>query len=336
MQGVPALYCLSESESIGSAIATHANLPLSPLEERRFESGEFKLRPLESARGRPAWVVQTLAASAAVPTAERLVRLLFLLFGLKDAGASSLTAVVPYLAYARKERRTQLRDPVNTRYVAQLLEVAGLSRLVALDVHNPAALDNAFRVPVDHLSAMPMFAQHFARRWSDAEMTVVSPDPGGIKRAQIFRELLQRELGRETDIAFIEKRRARGVLTTGALCGAVAGRHVVVIDDLCASGATLCHAAELGVRAGARRVDVAVTHTPTLDGLLAVMASPNIAHVAVTDSVGLPRETLAAIPGANGRLDVLSIAPLFGLAIRRILDGKPMAPLLERWPVEDR
>ena len=300
------------------------------MEERRFEGGEFKLRPLESVRGRTVFVLEPLAATAEFPTAERLVRLLFLLHGLKDAGASERIAVVPYLAYARKERRTQLRDPVNTRYVAQLLEASGIDRLVALDVHNPAALDNSFRIPVDHLTALPMMADHFARCLAGTELTVLSPDVGGIKRAQLFRELLQRRLQCEVELAFIEKRRARDVVSSGMLIGGGAGRTVLVIDDLCASGGTLIRAGEICRRAGAAAVHAAVTHTPLPAGLSALLEAQSLASIVATDSVGFGTP---ATPPTRSKLTILPVAPLFGLAIRRMLAHRPVAPLLERWPL---
>lgn len=328
----PRLLALSESRELALSIAAGAALTVTPLEERRFEGGEFKLRPLDSVRDRTVFVVESLAGDEAVPTAERLVRLLFLLSGLKDAGAARRVALVPYLAYARKERRTQARDPVNTRYVAQLLEAAGLDRLVALDVHSPAALDNSFRVPVDHLSAMPMMAEHFSRHLRGAPLTVVSPDVGGIKRAQLFRELLQRHLKREVEMAFIEKRRALDVVASGVLVGGVAQRQVLVIDDLCASGGTLIRAAELCRRSGAAAVHAAVTHAPLPAGLAALLNAASLASVVVTDSVG-PGPAAARSAAAGGRLTVLATGPLFGEALRRMLDGKPLAPLLEHWPV---
>lgn len=328
----PRLFALSESHDLGLAVAASAGLAVTPLEERRFESGEFKLRPLESVRDRTVFIVESLAGDEAVPTAERLVRLLFLLSGLKDAGATRRVALVPYLAYARKERRTQLRDPVNTRYVAQLLETAGLDRLIALDVHNPAALDNSFRIPVDHLSAMPMMAAHLARQLGAAPLTVVSPDVGGIKRAQLFRELLQRQLEREVEIAFIEKRRARDIVSSGMLVGDVARRDVIVIDDLCASGGTLVRAADLCRRSGAAAVHATVTHAPLPGGLAALLSAASLTSILVTDSVG-PGPAAAHAAAAGDKLTVLAVGPLFGEAVRRMLDGKPLAPLFEHWPV---
>jgi ribose-phosphate pyrophosphokinase len=325
------LFALSESHALGAAIARATRLELAPLEERSFEEGEFKLRPLVSVRDRTVFVVQSLAASTGAPVAQRLVRLLFLLFVLHDAGAARTIAFVPYLAFARKDRRTQVRDPVNARYVAQLLEATGMARLVALDVHNSAALDNAFRIPVDHLSALPMFVDHFAVHDSaTAPVVVASPDVGGVKRVQIFRELLERRLGHEVGLAFIEKRRASGVVSSGRVVGEVGGHDAIVLDDLCASGGTLIHAATALREAGARAVHVAFTHAPLARGLLALTACEAISQIVTTDSVGRDlHEDLSSCPG---RISVLSIGPLFGEALARMLRGAPLAPLLESWP----
>lgn len=326
MRDAPALLCaLSESRSLAAQIADHARVELAPLEERVFEEGEFKIRPLDSVRDRSVFVVQSLAGSPGVPVAQRLIRLLFLLFGLLDAGACRVTALVPYLSYARKDRRTQLRDPVNTRYVAQLLECTGISRLVCLDVHNPAALDNAFRIPVDHLSALPMFVRHFSERLSDVNLAVASPDVGGVKRAQLFREMLSKQIGRETDLVFVEKRRATGVVSGGTVVGAVEGRTIIVLDDLCASGGTLVRAAASLRSAGAAAVHVAFTHAPLARGIAAVADCADIASVVTTDSVSLESEH-------HQGLTELHVAPLFAEAVTRMIAGAPLAPLLHRWP----
>jgi ribose-phosphate pyrophosphokinase len=330
----PLLFALRESHALALEIGHAAGVELAELEERRFEGGEFKLRPLTAVRNRTVFVVQSLAGTPDAPVAQRTLRLLFLLFGLRDAGAAHLIALIPYLAFARKDRRTQARDPVNSRYVAQLLEAAGIDRLVALDVHNPAALDNAFRVPVDHLSAIPMFVDHFAARLAAAPLTVASPDVGGIKRTQIFGELLERRLGCDVELAFIEKRRTRGVVASGRVIGAVRDREVVILDDLCASGGTLVRAATALREAGAVTVQVAFTHAPLEQGLDALTAAPAISRIVCTDSVGRTPHDQAA-PSAQDRLSVLGIAPLFAEAVRRMLTGKPLAPLLDGWPPAD-
>lgn len=330
----PCLFALSESRELGSAVCRDAGLALAALEERRFEGGEFKLRPLESVRGRTTFVLQSLAGSAAASPSERLVRLLFLLAGLRDAGAARRIVLVPYLAFARKDRRTQPRDPVSSRYVAELLEAAGADQLIALDVHNPAALDNAFRIPTDHLSALPMFAAHFAAQLRSGKVAVASPDVGGIKRAQIFRELLEERLGRAVPLAFVEKRRAGGVVSGGALLGAATERcAVIVLDDLCATGGTLIRAADALRAAGAAAVHVAVTHAPLAAGIRALEDAAAISGIVVTDSVAEPLHDGRPSSGASGKLCVLPVAALLGTAVRRLLAGQPLAPLLRKWPL---
>jgi ribose-phosphate pyrophosphokinase len=329
----PLLFALSEAHALGTAIGHHAGLELASLEERPFEEGEFKLRPLISVRDREVFVVQSLAGTRDVPVAQRLVRLLFLLFGLRDAGARRLTAVVPYLSYARKDRRTQPRDPVTTRYVAQLLETTGLDHLVCLDVHNPAALDNAFRIRVDHLSATTLFVRHCAESHRNANLAVASPDVGGIKRVQLFRELLQADLGREIPLLFIEKRRVGGTTSGGTVVGDAAGRTVIVLDDLCASGGTLIRAAAALRDGGASEVHVAFTHAPLPRGLAAMQAEECISGIVLTDSVGDALDETAL--NEKPKVRILPIAPLIGNALTRMRRGTPLMPLLQRWPPAD-
>lgn len=328
------LAALSESHDLAAAVASEAGLALIPIEERPFEGGEFKLRPLESVRGRRVFVLQTLAGTEDAPACSRLVRLLFLLLGLRDAGAESRVAVVPYFPFARKDRRTQIRDPVTSRYVAELLEAAHSDCVISLDVHNPAAFDNAFRIATIHLTALPLLADHFAEAGviADAEVVVVSPDIGGIKRAQIFRELIAARAGREIGLAFIEKRRAKGSVSGGGLAGEVSGRAVIILDDLCATGGTLIRAAESCRRAGAAAVHVAVTHAPLAAGLEKLLAAGQITGIVITNSVGIVSPATTS-PSGSGKLVTLSVAPLMGQVLRRMITGKPVAPLLERWPV---
>lgn len=328
MAGTVVLAALSESEPLATAVAREADLALLAIEERRFEGGEFKIRPLEPVRGREVFVLQSLAGTEAVPVCERLVRLLFLLQCLHEGGARSIV-LLPYLAFARKDRRTQPRDPVTSRYVAELLEATHVECAIGLDVHNPAAFDNAFRIPTIHLTALPMMATHFAAEPPGRGLTVVSPDIGGIKRAQIFSEQLAAKVGGPVELAFVSKRRAKDVVSGGSLSGEVAGRTAIVLDDLCATGGTLIRAARACRRAGAESVRVAVTHAPMPSGLNALLAAEAISGIVVTDSTGLE---LPAAAAASEKLLTLPVAPLLGEVVRRIATGVPVMPLLSQWP----
>jgi ribose-phosphate pyrophosphokinase len=326
----PLIFAPAESRALALAASRESGIELATLEEREYEGGEFKLRPLQSVRDHTVFVVQSLAETREAPIALRLVRLLFLLQGLRDAGASHVTALIPYLAYARKDRRTKPRDPVYTRYVAQLLEATGVDRVIALDVHNASALDNAFRIPTDHLTALPMMAQHFKQQLVGGAWAVASPDIGGIKRAQQFRELLERQLDRDVELVFIEKRREGGVVSGGAIVGNAVGRNIIVLDDLCASGVTLIRAAKSLRAAGATSVHTAVTHTPIESGLAALIATEEITQVVVTDSVGSSMSLDHA--AHSNKLRILPIGPLLGCAMVRTIRGEPLAPLMEHWP----
>ena len=321
----PLLFALQESQALAAAIGAIVRLPLAPLEERGFEAGEFKLRPLASVRDREVYVVQSLAGTAAAPVAPRLLRLLFLLLGLRDAGARRLTLLVPYLAFARKDRRTQPRDPVSSRYVAELLECTGLARLVALDVHNPAAFDNAFRIPTDHLSALPLFAAHVAARHAAAPLSVASPDVGGVKRAQLFRELLERRLGVAVGQAFLDKRRSAGVVSGELLVGDVRDTLAIIVDDLISSGGTMVRAADALRAHGASSVICCAAHGLFTGAAEQVLASSALERIVITDSVPSFRVSEAF---AESRCETVSAAPLFAGCIRALEGDGSITALL--------
>ncbi len=197
----PCLFALNASRPYGERVASALGLPLAGHEEREFEDGEHKARPLENVRGRDVYVIHSLYGEPGISANDKLVRLLFFIGALKDASAARVTAICPYLAYSRKDRRSKPRDPVSSRYVAQLFEAVGTDRMVTLDVHNLAAYQNAFRIPAEHLEARGLFVAWFAARLQDENLVVVSPDAGGVKRADALRDSLARALGRPVGAA---------------------------------------------------------------------------------------------------------------------------------------
>ncbi|MFO1408382.1 MAG: ribose-phosphate diphosphokinase [Steroidobacteraceae bacterium] len=324
----PLVFAPLATRPFGERVAAALGVPLAPLEERSYESGEDKARPLVSVRGRRAYVVQSLAGDATASANDRLCRLLFLVACLKDAGAETVTACVPYLAYARKDRRTKERDPVTLRYVAQLVEAVGTDRVIGLDAHNLAAFENAFRCPVDHLEAAPLLADHLSANRPGAPVCIVSPDFGGAKRAQRVQELVAARTGVEPGFAVIEKRRASGVVSGGdGVIGPVAGTHAVIVDDLVAAGTTLMRAVRACRSAGAGSVTAFATHGVFVPESRQLLGPDGPDELIVTDSI-LPTRI-----DAGGRtVRVLGASALYAEAIRRIEHGGSVVALRELEP----
>jgi ribose-phosphate pyrophosphokinase len=323
------LFALNPTLAFGRDVARALGIALAPHEERDFEDGEHKVRPLVSVRGKDVFVVQSLYGEPERGVDQKLCRLLFFAGCLKDAGAERVTAVIPYLAYARKDRRTQPRDPVTTRYVAALLEAVGVDRVVALDVHNPAAFENAFRCPTVHLEARPLFARHFAPLLTRDEVVVVSPDAGGTKRAEALRRSLGAALGKPVGAAFVEKYRALGVVSGEAFVGDVRDKAAIIVDDLVSTGGTLARAAAACRAHGATAVDAAATHGLFVGNASQVLADPALRQIVVTNSV--PPFRLGRGPAAE-KLVVIDVVPLFAEAIRRLHEGGSIVDLLADSP----
>jgi ribose-phosphate pyrophosphokinase len=325
--GALAVFSVNASRAFGERVAGALALSLGAHEEREFEDGEHKIRPLENVRGRDVFVVHSLYGERAQSVNDKLCRLLFFVGALRDAGAGRVTAVMPYLAYARKDRKSQSRDPVTTRYVAQLLESAGVERVMTLEAHNVSAYQNAFRCESVHLDAHRTFLAHLTPQLGTAGgVAVVSPDIGGSKRAERFRQMLARTGGREPAMAVVEKARAKGVLTLGRLTGEIRGHTAIIIDDLIGTGSTIAHAARLCREQGASRVLAAAAHGLFVGDAGEVLAEPALDEVIVTDTV--PAFRLEGTPAA-ARLTVLSVAGLFAEAIRRLHTGGSLVELLE-------
>jgi ribose-phosphate pyrophosphokinase len=320
------LFALDATRTWGQAVAECMGVALAPHEERAFEDGEHKARPLQGVRGRDVYVLQSLHGDAGQSANDKLCRLLFFIGALKDAAAARVTAVVPYLAYARKDRRSKPRDPVTTRYVAALFEAVGTDHILTLDVHNLAAYQNAFRCGTDHLEATGLFVAHFVAVVGRREVVVVAPDAGGIQRAERFRLRLAAALGRPVAAAFAEKHRSEGVVTGDLLVGDVAGRVAIIIDDLVGSGTTLQRTATACRARGATEVHAAASHGLFVGAAPRLLADAALARIVVTDSV--PPFRLPTGP-VRDKLVVLPTAPLFARAIACMQGGGSLTALLE-------
>lgn len=325
------IFALGSSHDFGAAIARDLGVELSPLEERAFEDGEYKLRPLTSVRGRDVYAIFSLNAECGASSADKLLKLLFFIGALKDSGAARVTAVAPYLAFSRKDRRTKPRDPITTRYVAQLFDAMRVDAVMTIDVHNIAAFENAFRCETIPLDAHALFAQRFMPLIAQAPVAVVSPDLGGEKRAELFRQRLERMLRRPVAKAFMDKVRSEGRVTGEIFAGDVEGRVAIILDDLIAGGGTVARTAAACRAHGAAQVFAAATHGVFTAVAPDVLRAAPIDGIVIADSVRLsPADETAKALG--DRLTIIPLARLFAEAIRRRHENGSIVALLEQGP----
>jgi ribose-phosphate pyrophosphokinase len=320
------VFALNTSRDLGEQVARMLGIKLGRHEEREFEDGEHKSRPLENVRGRDVFVIQSLYGDDHHNVNDKLIRLLFFLGALRDASAGRVTAVVPYLCYARKDQKSKARDPVATRYLACLFEAVGVNRVVALDVHNLAAYQNAFRICTDHLEAKSLFANYFAKITGTSDLVIMSPDIGGVKRAEALRLAMEKHLNGPVASAFVEKHRSGGVVSGGTLVGEVSGKFVIIIDDLISSGTTIIRAAQACRAAGARKVYCAASHGAFAKEADALLADSALDKLVITDSIPASRISSSAV---RDKLVTLESAPLFAEAIRCIHTDGSLVDLLE-------
>lgn len=312
------IFNLDADGAFASSLAADLDVALAACEDRAFDDGEHKLRPLVDPRGEDVYVVQSLHGGPIESPHDKLCRLLMFVATLRDHGAARVSAVVPYLAYARKDRRTKPFDPVNQRYIAQLFEAVGTAQLFVLEAHNVAALENAFRCQVVHLEAHRAFdtaVDLIARQDAGTPLVVASPDPGGVKRAQLWREELEASSRHPVGFAMVDKRRSAGVMSSQEIvAGNVTQAVVLLIDDLIATGGTLVHAARALRSEGASKVIAFAAHGLFVGNACDTLADNSIEQIVVTDSV--PSFRVADRTELRRKLKTVSCVRLFGQAIR--------------------
>ena len=269
---------------------------------RQFSDGEIYLQIKENVRGEDVFIVQPTCT----PVERNLMELLLMMDALKRASAERITAVLPYYGYARQDRKDKPRVPISARLVAALLETAGANRLLALDLH-AAQIQGFFDIPVDHLFAMPVLIEYF-KALNIPNMTVVSPDAGGVERARAFAKRLS------SPLAIIDKRREEAnVAEVMNVVGDVAGRHCLLVDDLIDTAGTLVKGAEALLKKGAAGVSACATHAVLSGPALSRIEASSLQHVVFTNSIPLSKEARK-----SHRIKSLSIAKLLAEAIRSI------------------
>ena len=304
------VFVLDDCEAFRDRLCAALGVGAAPFEYRPFEGGEFKLRPLVEVRRRDVFIVHRLTGAGDQTVNDRLVQLLFFAATLRDQGAAQCTVVIPYLPYARKDQRTKVRDPLSLRYLAQLVEAVGIDRIMVMDVHNLAGFENAFRCNTVPLEARRVFAEALRERLGGRDLAVVSPDAGGVKRANAMRTTLQEMTGRNPSAVFLEKYRSEGVVSGDALVGDVSGRVAVIVDDLIAGGTTMRRAVRAVMQHGAVGAIAVATHGVFADGASALLEEPGLEALLVTNSV-----PSAQLQSGHPRLHVVPVEPVLAEVI---------------------
>jgi ribose-phosphate pyrophosphokinase len=298
------------NRELAQKISDEIGVPLTDPRLTRYSDGEIDVKIEDSMRGHDVFVIQPTCH----PVNEHLMELFIILDALRRASAGRVTAVIPYYGYARKERKSQPREPITAKLIANIVTLAGADRLLLLDLH-AAAIEGFFDVPTDHLTAQPILAAHIRSRGLQ-QLTVVAPDAGGAKRAETMASLL------EAPIVFGYKRRESAEQSEAlAVAGNVEGRDCVVVEDMITTGGTAAAIANMLRGHGARRVLFAVTHGVLTNGARERLLAAPIDEVIVTDSIPIGPEK------RGERITVLSVAPLLADAIVRVHENRSVSEL---------
>ena len=301
MDGRLQIFAGNGNRALTEEIVQQLNLPLGRAVVSTFKNGESRIRLEENVRGGDVFIVQSICA----PINHHIMELCLMIQAARGSSAGRVTAVVPYYAYARQEKKMSGREPISAKLIAKFLEAAGADRVLTIDLHAPA-IEGFFEVPVDHLRAGPLLAEHF-RRLHLSNLTVVSPDPGGVSRATDFRNRVGGNL------AIIAKQRPDvDVVESLEMVGDVAGRTAIIVDDMISTGSTLSEAASLVLERGAKEVYACAVHGLFAGDAYTHLSKSPIKQIVVTNTYPLSDDAKRL------GVEVLTVAPMIAEAITRI------------------
>ena len=307
------IFACNASRELAGEICQRLGLRLGQLDISRFSNDNLRVQVQENVRERDVYVVQSFTE----PVSEHIMELMITLDAMRSASAQRITAVIPYYSYARSDKKDAPRISITGRLIADLLQTAGANRVLTMDLHADQ-VHGFFSVPVDHLTAVSLIAEHFRNRHDLSNMVAVATDAGGAKRTGRFSE----KLG--IPMAIIDKRRVSDTaVKQGAVVGEVAGRDVVIFEDEIATAGTLVSSVDTLKAAGARSIHAAATHGVLCGPAIERLRAAAIDSVVVTNTVALPEDKRL------DKLTVLNVAPLFAAAIERIHSGQSVGALFE-------
>lgn len=308
------IFTANSNPKVATEIAQQLGLPLGQSEVVTFSDGEVSVSIKESVRGSDVFVVQSTSS----PVNDHMMELLIMIDAFKRASAGRITAVIPYMGYARQDRKAKARDPISAKLVADLISVAGADRVLSMDLHCPQ-IQGFFNIPVDHLLGVPILAPFFVEKFKDCinDVMVVSPDLGSVTRARNFAQRLG------VPFAIVDKRRQRAnVCEVMNIIGDVKDKTVVLVDDMIDTAGTLCNAAKAIIDiGGAKEVYACATHGVLSGPAIERIQNSVIKELVLLDTIALPEEKQI------DKITVLPCAPVFAQAIQRIYADKPVSPL---------
>lgn len=306
------VFSANSNRLLARQIAGGLGLPVGKAQVSTFSDGEIAVSIGESVRGSEVFVVQSLSA----PVNDHLMELLIMMDAFKRASAARITAVIPYLGYARQDRKAHARDPISAKLVADLITAAGADRVLTMDLHAPQ-IQGFFNIPVDHLVGAPVLAAHFKKKIAEEpdDYIVVSPDLGSVTRARNFAARL------DCPLAIVDKRRQQAnVSEVMNIIGDVRNKRVILLDDMIDTAGTLCSAAAaIMEKGGAKSVAAAATHAVLSGPAIERLESSVIENVVLLDTITLPPEKRL------NKFTVLPVAPVFSEAVERIYADKPVS-----------
>lgn len=307
-------FCLmtgNANPDLAQKIAEHMGVKIFDTFVGRFNNGESQVMISDSVRGKDIFIIQPTSQ----PVNDNLMDLLVMADACKRASAHSITAVVPYYAYARQDRKTRGREPISAKLVANLMVAAGMTRVITVDLH-AGQIQGFFDIPVDHLKAAPVLADYFREQNFGDDLVVVSPDLGGVTRARELADYLK------APIAIIEKRRPRpGEAEVMSIIGEVNGKFALMVDDIVDTAGSLCEGAKALKRLGAKKVIAACTHAVLSKNAVDKINNSDIGQLVITDTIPLPPEK------QSPKITVLSMAQAIGDVILNIQSHRSVSVL---------
>ena len=304
----------NSNPTVAKDIAKELGMPLGQSEVLTFSDGEVSVSIKESVRGSDVFVVQ----STSNPVNDNLMELLIMIDAFKRASAGRITAVIPYMGYARQDRKAKARDPISAKLVADIITTAGADRVLSMDLHC-AQIQGFFNIPVDHLLGVPILVPYFIDKFSDIKenTVIVSPDLGSVTRARNFAAKF------DAPLAIVDKRRQRAnVSEVMNIIGDVSGKDVIIVDDMIDTAGTLCNAAKAIIeKGGAKSVSACATHGVLSGPAIQRIQDSVLKEVVILDTIALPEEKKI------DKITVLPVAPVFAQAIQRIYNDTPISPM---------